>query len=384
MKVRENTMRWRLALALGALLLGLLAGPRQGMAASQLCFPGKTQFCIAGRFLEYWQQNGGLEVFGYPLSAAQEQPNADTGQRYLTQQFERNRFELHPENERPYDVLLGRLGADQLRLGTGPAPTFSDMEFALPPEQRQPKDGCLWFPETRYNLCDYIGWNGPEFKLGFLSYWRAHGLREGRMDAYQRSLALLGYPISGLFEAYNSSGDYVLIQIFERARMEYHFAKPEHGVLLGRLGAEALNPVTGWQIVRNLLPASVAVYTPVSMPGRYGRPSLFHFEPMAQGLSYTMLYQGASETDHVGLILGQGFQGWDELIPPGEGQTEPLRIAGVEGSLSTWSRIYEETPVDVYVARWQSGGQTYRLAAESNVMTRAEFLGLAGGLAALR
>jgi hypothetical protein len=33
------------------------------------------------------------------------------GRMYLTQWFERARFEYHPENAAPYDVLLGRLGS---------------------------------------------------------------------------------------------------------------------------------------------------------------------------------------------------------------------------------------------------------------------------------
>src|SRR4051812_22058878 len=84
-------------------------------AQTPLCFnvPGITN-CIEGRFLEYWQQNGGLPVFGYPISSAAPEANRDTHQTYLTQHFERVRFELHPENARPYDVLLGRLGADLL------------------------------------------------------------------------------------------------------------------------------------------------------------------------------------------------------------------------------------------------------------------------------
>src|SRR6478735_4664308 len=78
-------------------------------AQTPLCFnvPGITN-CIEGRFLEYWQQNGGLPVFGYPISAATQQTTAEGT--FLTQYFERSRFELHPEKARPYDVLLGRLG----------------------------------------------------------------------------------------------------------------------------------------------------------------------------------------------------------------------------------------------------------------------------------
>ncbi len=89
------------------------AQPAQAQAG-ELCF-NETRQCISGRFRQYWEQNGGLAVFGFPMSAAQNERNRDTGQTYLTQWFERNRFGYHPENRAPYDVLLGRLGEDELR-----------------------------------------------------------------------------------------------------------------------------------------------------------------------------------------------------------------------------------------------------------------------------
>src|SRR4029079_5141654 len=59
----------------------------------------------------YWQQNGGLERFGYPLTRAWQQ-NLD-GHEYTVQYFERRRVELHPENAgTPYAMLLGLLGRD--------------------------------------------------------------------------------------------------------------------------------------------------------------------------------------------------------------------------------------------------------------------------------
>src|SRR3712207_7494517 len=91
--------------------------PRAAAQTEPRCFrdvPGITR-CIAGRFRQYWEQHGGLAVFGYPITAATNEVNRDTGQTYLTQWFERTRFELHPENQPPYDVLLGRLGDDRLR-----------------------------------------------------------------------------------------------------------------------------------------------------------------------------------------------------------------------------------------------------------------------------
>src|SRR5262249_30722124 len=38
--------------------------------------------------------------------------NEETGVTYTVQYFQRNRFEFHPENQPPYNVLLGLLGRD--------------------------------------------------------------------------------------------------------------------------------------------------------------------------------------------------------------------------------------------------------------------------------
>jgi len=76
--------------------MAMLALGRPAQAQEQRCFP-QTGHCISGRFLEFWQQNGALEVFGYPIAPAREELNRDTGKPYLAQWFERNRFELHPE-----------------------------------------------------------------------------------------------------------------------------------------------------------------------------------------------------------------------------------------------------------------------------------------------
>jgi hypothetical protein len=69
------------------LLLGTLPGAAQAQPRSR-CFV-ETKQCIEGRFLEYWEQNGGLAVFGYPVTHARQERNRDTGTGYLTQWFER-------------------------------------------------------------------------------------------------------------------------------------------------------------------------------------------------------------------------------------------------------------------------------------------------------
>src|SRR5262245_4966058 len=97
-----------LGLAAAALLLPLGAQAQ----TSQRCFP-ETGFCIEGRIRQFWEQNGGLPVFGFPIG--QQSEERIEGRPFQVQWFERNRLELHPENDAPYDVLLGRLGADRLQ-----------------------------------------------------------------------------------------------------------------------------------------------------------------------------------------------------------------------------------------------------------------------------
>ncbi len=74
---------------------------------------------IDGRFGEYWQEHGGLPIFGLPISSPSYEANLDTGSRHQTQWFERNRFELHADTAAPYDVQLGRLGDDRLPVVPG-------------------------------------------------------------------------------------------------------------------------------------------------------------------------------------------------------------------------------------------------------------------------
>ncbi len=79
------------------------------------CYLAKdTNHSLRGAFLQYWLGNGGLPVFGYPMTE-QFQLTYTGGKVYTVQYFERNRFEAHPENTDPrYQVLLGRLGAETL------------------------------------------------------------------------------------------------------------------------------------------------------------------------------------------------------------------------------------------------------------------------------
>lgn len=69
----------------------------------------ETGHNVSSLFNSYWQSHGGLFVSGYPISEELHEKSTD-GKQYTVQYFERARFEYHPENKPPYDVLLGALG----------------------------------------------------------------------------------------------------------------------------------------------------------------------------------------------------------------------------------------------------------------------------------
>src|SRR3954452_3850564 len=127
----------RIALILALLVIGAVAPVSAATPAR--CF-AETGYCVTGAFRAFWEANGGLPVFAFPMGPMQSETNRDTGKSYITQWFERNRFELHPENTPQYRVLLGRLGAEQVE---------ADMMAPATPEA-----GCLWFDQTQHNVCD--------------------------------------------------------------------------------------------------------------------------------------------------------------------------------------------------------------------------------------
>ncbi|HEX5165699.1 MAG TPA: hypothetical protein VFV93_09910, partial [Thermomicrobiales bacterium] len=209
------------------------AQPDPGTTGSHWTYFPETGHYLAWGFRDFWEVSGGLPVFGYPLTEEYIETNADTGADYSVQFTERQLFEWHPENAgTPYQVLLGRLGAEQAAdLGL-----LDDEPFRYRGDDEGPDAGCMYFRETGHYACDY-----------FVFHWREHGLE---MDdpgiSYRESLALFGYPLSEPFMTTNSDGDTVWTQYFERAVFELH---PEnvfpYRVLLRRLGAEVIDQ-RGW------------------------------------------------------------------------------------------------------------------------------------------
>jgi hypothetical protein len=69
----------------------------------------ETGHNVAPDLLAYWEANGGLAQFGFPLTEEFTQQLED-GKAYTVQYFERARFERHPQNAPPYNILLGQFG----------------------------------------------------------------------------------------------------------------------------------------------------------------------------------------------------------------------------------------------------------------------------------
>jgi hypothetical protein len=170
-----------------------------------------------GGFRDYWNAHGGLEQFGYPITEQFDEASPTDGKMYTVQYFERARFEWHPENKSPYDVLLGLLGHTITRGRENEGPFL--------PAQPQTGTGFVYFPSTGHNMA-------PQFA----QYWQEHG-----------GLPVYGYPISEAFmEVSKADGKPYLVQYFERNRLEYHPELPEaYRVSLGLLGTEVLR-ARGW------------------------------------------------------------------------------------------------------------------------------------------
>jgi hypothetical protein len=205
--------RYRHMLLLALPLLFAALPPAALAQSDQFCFE-QTTYCISGRIREFWSQNDGLRAFGLPVTPLREEEIE--GRRLQVQWFERNRLELHPENARPSDVLIGRLGADALVQSERVWESFA---------KSAPQGDCRFFAETGHNICGAL-----------LRAWRAQGIeidgQAGKSEA--ENLALFGLPLSGPRTETLSDGRAYTVQWFERARFEIHTEfSPPNDILLG-------------------------------------------------------------------------------------------------------------------------------------------------------
>jgi hypothetical protein len=195
--------KW-IIIALGVAMLPAIFSYAQGTARTFL-ETGKT---VKGRFLQYWDANGGLPQQGFPISEEMQERSDTDGKTYTVQYFERAVFELHPEKQPPHDVLLSLLGSFLYK---------QKYPNGAPNQQPNTSTGSIVFSET-----------GKRLGGKFLEYWNTHG-----------SLAQQGFPISEEFmEKSETNGKTYRVQYFERAVFEHHpeNAGNQYEVLLSQLG----------------------------------------------------------------------------------------------------------------------------------------------------
>ncbi len=89
--------------------------PNQQQSSQNAQLFKETGFYVGGIFLDYWNTHGGLAQQGYPISNEFTEVSDLDGKSYTVQYFERAVFEMHPENQPPYNVLLSQLGTFELK-----------------------------------------------------------------------------------------------------------------------------------------------------------------------------------------------------------------------------------------------------------------------------
>ncbi len=158
----------------------------------------ETGHHVTGNFLTFFDARGGVEIFGYPRTEAFNEDGL------TVQYFQRARFELHADKlGTPYEVQLTLIG-DILTKERG---------SVFPQAEPRPTTASYrYFPETGYAVL--------------------HGFK--RFFDERDGLTILGYPISNELQE-----DGIVVQYFQRGRLEYHPDRSPQ-VSLGLLGDEWL------------------------------------------------------------------------------------------------------------------------------------------------
>jgi hypothetical protein len=158
--------------------------PRAQAQNQSLVYFPQTGHFLGGLFRTFWEQRGGLALFGYPITP--EYVRASDGK--VVQYFERARFELGSTGNQPI-VELGMIGRD---LAARQGRSFE----RVPPIPDTPTR--RFFPETGHTL-----------QGAFKNFWEGNG-----------GVIIFGYPISEEFTDTVADGSQRIVQYFERARFE--------------------------------------------------------------------------------------------------------------------------------------------------------------------
>lgn len=243
---------------LGAEMHGTAEAPVSPLPATSVRtvrYFSETGHNVTNIFLSFWEKNGQVRLFGYPLGEAYSENGI------IYQWFQRARFEY-----RQGQVTLGMLGQEWQDNRTP----------AREPIVSTPNNN------TRHRQ---VVQTGQTLQGSFLDYWEKNG-------AEQR----FGYPISGEFVE-----DGRTVQYFEYARLEwYPNNPPRRQVLLGNIGTELHGPA----------------YPPSPQFARHGNINYRYFPDTGHTVSNAFLryFDEHGGLPIFGNPLGETFREHDEIV----------------------------------------------------------------------
>ena len=213
-------MRYWYFVFLVALALG--ATPHRQAHAGSNCIQ-RPETCIDTTFLPFWQAHGGLDQFGNSITGMYARTvDNDT---FYVQEFERVRLEYFPKREAPHNIVIGRVGAEWLDYHIKELTPLTTADTAFAPES---------------GACAVVEVNRPAVCGAFLQYHSTHGAELDGIPFANRNerLRLFGAPLTPAMR-WNNGTTSMVVQVFERARFEYHPNDPAgKTVQMGKVHAE--------------------------------------------------------------------------------------------------------------------------------------------------
>jgi hypothetical protein len=281
----------------------------------------QTGYAVQGDFLAFWEQHGGLSMFGYPVSAELWEDGR------AVQYFERQRFALHPEKPAASRVQLGMLGDERLQA--------SGRSWRAQLQGREAADpDCRFFSTTNHSLCG-------EFR----QLWESGGT------------AIFGDPISEPApEVSETDGRTYTVQYFERSRFELH---PENSapytVLLGLLGQWRASWLLGPS--RTASPAQAQITGPAADVAPLDPLSLQLDAGAYRGPAELRLFDAAGRLEHTAALALAGAPvavPWQAGGALGAHPAVRLIDGAVAGNASSAYRLDAETRIVTGLPRYDS------------------------------
>ena len=291
---------WRGAFLVVVLVVALLAPPPAVGAARNRFFP-QTGHNVAEPFLQFYEQQGGLALFGLPLTEAF---NDGT---LTIQYFERARMEWHADYPAGQQVALGQLGREVTAGRDAEAP-FVPLALSL--------GGGTFFRETGHTLGG-----------AFAAFWQRNG-----------GLAIFGLPLSEEFTEALPGEPPLTVQYFERARFELRADGFGVRVELGLLGAQAFRQ-------RGLLPILLdpAPAAPIPQPRALTIPVL-EYHDVGFGVGTYQVTQPAFNAQ-LDWLQANGYTTvtlravYEYMFEGGELPAKPVVLTFDDGRASQWNAV---------------------------------------------